>query len=321
MIRKIAYPDFLYAFGHLLVDMCCAMTMLSLSPEPGFFVLYNFLAFAAQMPIGLLADGLGTNRAFAQAGAVMVLLGMLPLSLVLKILLIGLGNACYHVGGGREALLSHQGMTGLGLFVSPGAAGIFLGSIYADHPVMVFVSALLLVVCVFAITFFCDGRSKFQDRKLPNDKELIIMFSVVLLRSLVGLTMDTPWKAGIYIGAAAIAAAAGKALGGVLADRIGWRISGVASLLISAAVFLLPDSGVAGLIGVFLFQMTMPVTLGQAASHCRGYEGFVFGLLTFGLFLGYLPAAFGITLSPDLCAGISVLSAALLLLSKEAPHD
>ena len=44
---------------------------------------------------------------------------------------------------------------------------------------------------------------------------------------------------------------------------------------------------------MFLFNMTMPVTLHRAAMLLPGHRGFAFGLLTFGLFLGFLPAAFG----------------------------
>ena len=45
---------------------------------------------------------------------------------------------------------------------------------------------------------------------------------------------------------------------------------------------------------VFLFNMTMPVTLWAVARIMPGAKGFTFGLLTFGLFLGFLPSWLGL---------------------------
>ena len=42
--------------------------------------------------------------------------------------------------------------------------------------------------------------------------------------------------------------------------------------------------------------MTMPITLWAAARLMPGGKGFAFGLLTFALFLGYIPTALGLTL-------------------------
>ena len=44
---------------------------------------------------------------------------------------------------------------------------------------------------------------------------------------------------------------------------------------------------------MFLFNMTMPVTLWAAAKLLPGGRGFAFGMLTFALFLGFLPAYLG----------------------------
>ena len=69
-----------------------------------------------------------------------------------------------------------------------------------------------------------------------------------------------------------------------------------------------------GVLAVLLFNMTMPVTLWAMAKLFPGAKGFSFGLLTFGLFLGYLPVYFkiGSLHNPYLMAFFTLLSLLLL---------
>ena len=70
------------------------------------------------------------------------------------------------------------------------------------------------------------------------------------------------------------------------------------------------------LAAVFLFNMTMPLTLWAAARLLPGAKGFSFGLLTFGLFLGFLPVCLGsgaLSLTPQAGAAACVLSFVFLL--------
>ena len=133
--------------------------------------------------------------------------------------------------------------------------------------------------------------------------------------------MQSPWKTGVFLILAGIASAAGKFLGGLMADRIGSKFVGFASLVTSACLFCIPDFAIAGVLGCLFFNMTMPITLKGAAVSLPGYEGFSFGLLTFALFWGYLPAVFALTIPPWIGAVISLFSGALLLLYKEKCYD
>ena len=62
----------------------------------------------------------------------------------------------------------------------------------------------------------------------------------------------------------------------------------------AAVLYLFSGHPNPGILAVFLFNMTMPVTLWAVAQITPGMKGFTFGLLTFGLFIGYLPSAFGL---------------------------
>lgn len=320
--RKLFRPEtILYAAGHFLIDFSCALIMLSRNNSPWHFIAYNFLAFAVQMPIGLLADIFGRNRRFALIGVLLVLVGFLTTLPWLQTVAAGLGNACYHVGGGRDALLNSKGLSGLGIFVSPGAIGIFLGIVWAGNQTAIWTSGILLLLCGILIAAGCSPEKIVLPKGSMKLRSAGLMFLVVILRSLVGMCIETPWKIGIYITLGAVACAFGKALGGILADRLGAKLTGIISLLAAAVLFFLPDIGIAGVLAMLLFNMTMPITLGHAAKSCPGFEGFSFGLLTFGLFLGYVPTAFGISISPYFGAGLSVISAVLLLLDREDDHD
>ena len=305
-----------YATGHFLVDFACALMMLKTAPDPIWFLVYNFCAFAMQMPIGLLADLLGKNRPFALLGIAMVLLAACPLAVPLRVVAMGLGNACYHVGGGREALLHDDKMTGLGIFVSPGAVGIYLGSVLAQYDAVHMAVLAALVFCGIAVLQICPGSVKRNDLGKSKPWLALLMLTVVIVRSLIGMSMESPWKMGLYVTLGALAAAVGKALGGILGDRFGARTAGAVSLIAAATLFLLPDVGIAGVLGVLLFNMTMPITLRRACDAVPGMEGFGFGLLTFGLFLGYVPSAFGITFAPWIGAVLSLGCAGLLWLDK-----
>lgn len=311
----------IYALGHFLVDFSCAYLLLSGQPQPWLYVIYNFCAFALQMPIGLLADMVGRNRLFAVLGSILAFTAYLPFPVAVRVLLAGVGNACYHVGGGREALLSDKKLVGLGLFVSPGAIGILLGTLYAGFGSLDTVTAPALLLLMISILLLCSNQKALIPPGKAYWRNGFLMFLVVLARSFVGMCMLSPWKTGVFIICAGIASAAGKFLGGWLSDRLGSKRIGVASLLISACLFCVPGSGVAGVLGCLFFNMTMPITLKNAADSLPGYEGFSFGLLTFALFLGYLPTLLSFTVSPWIGAGICIISAGLLLLSREKYHD
>lgn len=306
-----------YACGHFLVDFTCALLMIGSITKPTLFLIYNFCAFALQMPIGLIGDILGRCKYLALAGITLVLCGCLPLSDAVRTVLLGLGNACYHVGGGRDALLADQKFTGLGIFVAPGALGIFLGTLLAGKTAYIWKAVIILAICAAALCTAGESKTSARTGSI-NWAGAGMMLLIVLIRSAVGMCMLSPWKMGVFVTASAVCCALGKALGGFAGDRFGWKESGVISLLCAAALYCLPGFGIAGAIATLVFNMTMPITLRKAADFLPGMEGFAFGVLTFALFLGYLPAYFGITISPYFGAALSAVSALLLGMCPEA---
>jgi FSR family fosmidomycin resistance protein-like MFS transporter len=131
----------------------------------------------------------------------------------------------------------------------------------------------------------------------------------------MGMLFSFPWKSGLWAVLLVCGVVLGKTFGGFLADRFGAARASAVSLLLCAALFLFSDLPILGMLAVLLFNMTMPVTLGVLARIMPGAKGFSFGLLTFALFLGFVPAYLGLAgLGRGIVyAGGAVLSLALLL--------
>ena len=122
-----------YSAAHFAVDLCCAMLVLpaarAASDKAMALLIYNFCAFAMQLPIGVLADRYGGGRYFSAIGCLMVALGGLLPSPMLTAVVCGLGNAAFHIGGGADVMAVTEGAKYLGIYVSPGAMGIFPGAL------------------------------------------------------------------------------------------------------------------------------------------------------------------------------------------------
>ena len=310
----------IYSALHFLVDGVCAWAMLGrLEPGSAGILVYNFCAFALQLPLGAVLDRLGGKRTpllFAGAGCLLTVLGALTGPAVL-----GLGNALFHVGGGVDVIRedARKGFRGqaLGIFVAPGAMGLYLGGLIAGK-----MPWLLLPIAALVALLLCLIRSPGDFSTAPSQKSPIFLpaccFAVVVLRSFVGFQVVFPWRAGPLAFAAVGAVVLGKMAGGVLAARFGPRNTTLFSLTIAAVCYALGDLPFFGLLALLCFNMTMPLTLYALWRRFPRYPGSAFGVLTLALFLGFLPAYFGMDLPLGGVTG-SILS--LLLLWKAVGDD
>lgn len=298
----------IYALVHLTVDLACAFLIYAFvwGAENWYlwFLVYNFCAFAMQMPLGALADRLNRNSAVAVTGCAGVLAGLafgaagVPGAACVA---AGMGNACFHVGGGIDVLNGSEGRaSALGVFVAPGALGIFLGSMLgkAGSGVALWMGAAM-VLCAVAIRL-AAGRCHLWNHSenapvayepLSSKQILAVccLFTVVALRSYSGMVQDFPWKDSLAGSAWLLTGAVvfGKIAGGVLADRIGLSEAAVRSMGAAAAGFIALMYPLTGILAVFCWNMSMPLTLRAVSGIFPGAKGFSFGLLTFALFIGF----------------------------------
>ena len=309
----------IYAAGHFLVDFACALCMFRFARGTDVWyaavLVYNAFAFVGQFPLGILADRFGGGKWFAAGGCLLAAAAFLTGSrpLVMSVA-AGLGNALYHIGGGRDTLAVSEGRAGLlGVFVSPGALGLFCGMLLGKSAVNALPVPIALAAAAVMIAGLCADipaeRLRF-DLTGSGAVALLAVFLVVCLRSYTGFLFAYSWKTGMWAWIFVLCVVLGKTSGGWLCDRFGAVKSSVISLGLAAALFLVSENAVCGCIAVLLFNMTMPVTLRAAADLLHWAQGTSFGLLTAALFLGFLPSYLGLP-----CVSAGWMYAALALLS------
>ena len=324
---------FSYSLMHFLEDGLCAFAMYTVflhKPDAYLYILiYNFCAFALQMPLGALLDLLREKQKDSKCRFKIVPLSAITavsgvfvtfFGALLHPIVLGLGNALFHVGGGlgtidedREKKLRGQA---LGIFVAPGAMGLFLGTVigkitpedkYGLGLLTILFAFMIATMILYAALFLSERKRLAKKTVTPQiEKEQparpftglafaasLLCFFVVVLRSHVGMSIGFSWKQGVGIGVLATAmVVGGKMLGGILSAHIGRKITVIGSLLLSAVFYLFSGNIVCGLLALLFFNMTMPITLQLLVDRFPHLAGFSFGLLTFALFLGFLPTWF-----------------------------
>lgn len=348
-----------YTLSHAAVDLACGYILYAMHGAgdigPGstvmLFLLYNTLAFGLQFIFGAVCDRFGGCRVCAALGCLCTAAGVLTggAAPVLAVLLIGVGNAAFHSGGGCDTLRHTDGMAGSGIFVSSGAIGLALGmrfgasGILPRHAVIVILLFAAAAILLYCGEEYADGRGvpfrgmppiDFDNTKkklLPMIKgtgaAVFICLFAIVVRSFTGFVAPFAGFDGkfafLYV---PFCAFAGKFAGGILADLIGARRVGVASLVLSVPLFLLgAERGIFYLAAVFFFNIAMPITLCTVARRLPGHEGFSFGLTTLALLIGYVASLAEISsvVAKILTAALTLLAAAAVLLtvSDERPTD
>ena len=317
-----------YSVLHFAVDLTCAWLMFSkIKPQEELWgaamLFYNYFAFAMQLPLGILADRFNRNSYFAALGCVFVGLGCFLGSFgIVSALCAGLGNGLFHVGGGLDTLNRRKGKcTPAGIFVAPGAFGLWLGTRWGQAEALPLALGIALCLIGAVLPLICknnDPDGKNAEFSLPPIKSLAylgsaFLFAVVIIRGFAGLIFTFEWKPDFAL-PLILAVVLGKTAGGILADLAGAKKTAVFSLLAAGVLFVFGANPLCGILAVFLFNMTMPLTLTAAADAFEGAKGMSFGLMTFGLFLGFLVVYFGFTSdSLVLYAALSALSLVLIV--------
>ena len=324
-----------YSLAHFFVDMCCAFLMMRFV-RGGYgesFLFYNFCAFALQMPIGIILDKFGGGHRAAAAGCGLIFLsyfGALWGLLTPAALCAGVGNALFHAGGGVYVLDKYDSSGALGIFVSPGAIGLYLGTVWGKGGELSYIFPMLIMLFAAAFIFAspyifkCDSKKGAAAENFFSFKAsahvitaAFLFFAVVVIRSIGGFALSFGWKiTPMAAFASVLVTAGGKALGGFVSDFFGKEKAAAVSMLGAALLYLFSDNIICGLAAILLFNMSMPITLRAAADILGGGRGFSFGLLTFALFLGYVPvytANGGMQISKLTMTLLCIISGAMLL--------
>lgn len=323
---------------HLLVDAACVTAVWRTGDSRWVAFLsswavvcgYDLLAFAGQLPLGIAADRLRLTRAAALAGVALSAAALLlsPHSSVATLVAAGLGNALFHLGAGASVLRNPARATPAGLFVAPGALGLGLGMWMGRTGLGPTWPLLLLLLLALPLVDDAHGDTDATPTGAwPGPAALgtlALLFLSVMVRSYVGFGASHQCPAGLALTLGIpLAACAGKAAGGLAADRLGWVETGVGALLLSAPLLAFNGGSVpVALLGLVLFQMTMPVTLVATARLLPGRPATAFGLPCLALILGALPTftPAGRFYNPGVFLGLVLVSAAALLVALRTPE-
>jgi FSR family fosmidomycin resistance protein-like MFS transporter len=312
--KDIVSNLFVYGTMHALVDAICAGVVFSILRNQIidiqiFFilvVLYNVLAFGLQFIFGFISDHLQSPRLITLIGAILTVISafifmILP---IWAIIFAGLGNALFHVGGGSISLnLTPTKATAPGIYVAPGALGLFVGILLGKGGQFIawpFVLGLIILSILIFIIKKPEMNYKREERKKQKFNYfgliLILVFLSITIRSFVGMVIVFPWKVDInLLIILTIAVVLGKAIGGILADKFGFIKVAVGALVLSIPLLILGvNIPILAIIGMFLFNITMPVTLVTISNILPGRPGFAFGLTCLALIIGAFPSFFPI---------------------------
>ena len=304
----------LFTLIHPLVDACSIGVLAVGGMSWERVITYNALAFALQLPLGVLLDFFprsvfaaflcGTGLAM---GAVVCTLAGAEGWTVLCVACVG--NALFHLSAGKQVVESHGGRSGpIGLFISTGALGLMAGQFVVEK---CNVSCLLVFAVALVIS---TGAAVWKWCRVDRERKNCVMlakhvagesspallpmfvllglFALIAWRSWAGLLAGRLTAAGgmILVLFGALVTWCGKVAGGYLAEQMGrWLVTAVSVCGSLALAFLCsPENPVTWLVLIFVAQLATGPVLSLAFDRTDGNGGTAFGLNCLALFTGSL---------------------------------
>ena len=226
---------------------------------------YNLIAFGTQSIFGNIFDKYNNPRLCAIIGCLLTAMSAIlwKYSLIAT-LCAGFGNSFFHVGGGIICLRIGRGKSAIpGMYVAPGAFGLFAGMLIAKQALCSpYIFAVLLLISIILISLFKeDGQNCITNVKADIVYNKFLLIAVFLLlaiaiRSFIGLSIGLPWKSNLLLAIfLTIAVVCGKFFGGVIADKFGWQKVTVIALIISSPLIAFGiNMPVLYILGIFFFN-------------------------------------------------------------------
>ena len=320
---------YLYFYVHFVIEVVC---FFYLSRATNFSNLvwllpfvYDGLAFVPQSVIGYVSDKYPKIN-MGIIGVVFTVLSylvyeLLDVNIFVSLVLLCLGNAFIHVAGAENTLRTSNGrLAPAAIFVSGGSFGVITGRLLATtkiNPLVFIVPILSMIPFILLADTYKDEKSdcKNFDYVRKDIKPLIVVLIallVVVVRGYLGYGIPTSWNKTVIQNVIFFCIMGlGKALGGILSDKIGIRKVAIGSTLLALPFLCFGDNlMLVSIIGVMFFSMTMAITLGILVSTLKKTPGLAFGITTIGLFLGTAPIFFirlSMTINIVLIVIISIL--------------
>ena len=255
--------------GYLLAHYAFAV-----APQQSFFalIIYSVLAFGGQLPVGLWLDN---KRDLKNSGVISVILLLVAcfvsfIDPFAAIIIAGIASAGIHVVGGCACLMvNEEKLTPLGIFTAPGVAGLTLGG-FCGAISGNWMLVPLIIAAVLFLLIMQNGFPVYRLRKKENEKAvdthdllMIILLLVMSLRSFLFDLLNSfsqQYEYGLLI--LGLSAFAGKIIGGLFADKIGWKKYVYITLPIALLLFHFGKQNIYALgFGIACLQSSVPITL------------------------------------------------------------
>ncbi len=296
------------ALIHPFVDACSVAVLLAGGNVWERWLVYNLLAFAMQLPIGVWLDRrAGFLRLALLAGCLLVAVGV---SLALlspggwpALCAVCMGNALFHLAAGKQVLDTSRGRSGpIGFFISTGALGLAAGAALVEArgiQSLVPVAMVLIALGGWAVSRLHFPSAAGFIGLRPSRIQLLLtlgLFLLVVWRSWAGMLAQGMTRTSGAVGVAA-AIWAGKALGGYACDwlrglrdaRFDMRWPMIAASVAGSALLCFacsPEWVPMWIVLLFVAQLATGPVLSLMVDSSGGRTGGAFGLNCLGLFAG-----------------------------------
>ena len=319
---KLVKSMSIYSICHFIVDFVSCLFVLGVAPafcfnKNGEFlqdmyiaevIMYNFFAFAFQVPMGYFMDKYKIYKyvgiiGFCLIGICYVLGFGNP---ILLSSIVGIGNGLFHLEGGVNTFDNSKGKAFLnGLFVAPGTWGIFLGTFFYNQLADTYLPLVLIVLAIILLAFVQKDNIDFIDEeqeKVSRNGKLFKAHDVLSIAILIGISIvvrsigggaikyawkpaDVFWIGFLYSSCVLL----GKMFGGLIGDKFGLKNTALGALALASVCLLWGfDYPIMGFIGIFLFNIPMSITLLLLEKSNIKYLATMVGSNTFFLFVGYM---------------------------------
>lgn len=244
-----------------------------------------------------------------------------------------------HIAGAEASIKASSGkMFPSSLFVSGGSIGVLIGKLLSTYNVnYIYVVIINLVSLLFIYLYIKNkdlikksnlNKYNFANKKIDYMIVILLAVLVVMLRAYMSYGIPTMWNKTVFdMVLLYVFMAFGKAIGGLLVDKIGIKKTIFISTFLSLPFILLGGNNmIISLIGITTFSMTMAISLALILSVIKKYPGVAFGWTTIGLFFGSVPV-FLFTIksyiinSVVIAIGTIISYIVLNIISKEDKYD
>ena len=314
-----------FTICHLFVDTSCHFIVNKLFLNNNVFdillitILYNMLAFAFELPIGILSDRFNKTFDFSLIGIFLIFVGGILnafykyINIEFIILLIGIGNAFFHVGGGRFSLIvGNTKSTDIGIFSGSGAIGVFLGGLFSKLDIIILPIILMLISFLYLYLIKKDKYSVlylyFENKKYLKYKNQEIKYDLIMIGlisyfifSFISIYMQNEYNDSIKIFdnnnlllfVFAFSICISKMCGGIIYDNIKIKnLIIVVSLFIIGLIFINKYKFLYYILISLIINISIPINTFNIYLSLKNYPGLAFSLTKFIIFLSTIPFIF-----------------------------